>query len=72
MERIDEYFLDRARVYLSVSNQYGSVCSLRQYGNDPKVVTIVGNCAIPVLAALVVAFGNLMSKQIKIMTEDEE
>ena len=46
------------------------VCA--HYGNDPKVVTIVGNCAIPVIAALVVAFGNHMRRQLELMSEDEE
>ncbi len=46
------------------------VCA--HYGNDPKVVTIVGNCAIPLLAALLVAFGNHMRRQLELMTEDEE
>ena len=46
------------------------VCA--HYGNDPKVITIVGNAAIPLIAALVVAFGNHVRKQIALMTEDGE
>jgi hypothetical protein len=42
------------------------------FGNDPKIVTIVGNCAIPLLAALVVAFINHMKRQMALMSEDEE
>jgi hypothetical protein len=42
------------------------------YGNDPKVVTIVGNCAVPILAALVVVFINHMKRQMALMSEDEE
>lgn len=42
------------------------------YGNDPKIVTIVGNCAIPVLAALAVACINHMKRQMVLMAEDEE
>ncbi len=42
------------------------------YGHDPKVVTIVGNCAIPALAALIVVFINHMKRQLALMLEDEE
>ena len=72
MELIDEYFLDRARIYRSASNQYSSIGVCVHYGHDPKVVTIVGNCAIPALAALIVVFINHMKRQLALMLEDEE
>lgn len=40
------------------------------YVYDPKVVTIVGNCALPVLAALMVMFINHVKRQLALLTED--
>lgn len=41
------------------------------YGNVPKVVTIVINCAIPVIIALAIALVNHMRRQLELMTEDD-
>lgn len=58
--------LGMAGVFLS-----GVVLSAH-FGNDPKVVTIVGNCAIPLLAALFVMFINHVKSQLALMAEDDE
>jgi hypothetical protein len=42
------------------------------YGNDPKIITIVGYCAIPALAALMVVYINHMKRQLALMAEDQE
>lgn len=49
-----------------------SVGVCEHYGNDPKIITIVGNCAIPALAALIVVFINHAKRQMALMAEDEE
>jgi membrane protein YdbS with pleckstrin-like domain len=55
---------------ISVFQISTGICAYYVY--DPKVVTSVGNCAIPVLAALIVVFINHMKRQLALMAEDEE